>query len=263
MLTGKQDIIRQLQEDILPLQGFRPPTPGARVDMGLGVVAEAFPRGEFPTGAVHELLSASREDAAATGGFVAALLERLMRNGGVCLWVGTGRMIFPPALKRFGVDPDRVVFVDLRREKDAIWAMEEALKCEALAAVVGEIRELDFTASRKLQLAVEKSRVTGFLLRHQPRQEGVVAAVARWKISALASMPEEGMPGVGFPRWKVELVKVRNGRPGEWIVEWNNKFIPYEQTLRRPLFPASQNGLAGHPAAGTAGQAGGALRKGA
>ncbi len=28
------------------------------------------------------------------------------------------------------------------------------------------------------------------------------------------------MPGVGAPRWKVELLKVRNGLPGAWIVEW-------------------------------------------
>src|SRR5258708_26571683 len=141
MLTNKRDIIRQLQEEILPLQGFRPPTPGARIDMGLGPIAAAFPKGEFPTGAVHELISDRREDAAATGGFVAALLGPLMRNGGVCLWVGTKRMVFPPALKRFGVDPDKVVFVDLSREKDATWAMEEALKCEGLAAVIGEIRD--------------------------------------------------------------------------------------------------------------------------
>src|ERR1700744_346513 len=36
MPSEKQDIIRRLQEEILPLQGFRPPTPGARMDMGLG-----------------------------------------------------------------------------------------------------------------------------------------------------------------------------------------------------------------------------------
>jgi protein ImuA len=28
------------------------------------------------------------------------------------------------------------------------------------------------------------------------------------------------MPGVGFPRWGVELQKVRNGKPGKWIIEW-------------------------------------------
>ena len=61
MPTDKRDIIRQLQEDILPLQGFRPPTAGAKIDMGLGPMAGAFPRGVFPTGAIHEFLIAAGE----------------------------------------------------------------------------------------------------------------------------------------------------------------------------------------------------------
>lgn len=238
-LTDKRELIRRLQEELLPLQGFRPPTAGARVEFGLGPVAAAFPKSQFPTGAVHELLSGSAEDGAATGGFVAALLAPLMRKGGVCLWISSGvatgagdragrGVVFPPALKQFGLDPDKIVFVQLAREKDAIWAMEEALKCEGLAAVVGEIRNLDLTASRKLQLAVEKSRVTGFLLRHQPRSLGAVAAVARWKVSLLASEPEGGMPGVGSPRWKVELLKVRNGRPGAFVAEWTGGVLRWE-----------------------------------
>jgi len=33
------------------------------------------------------------------------------------------------------------------------------------------------------------------------------------------------LPGVGFPRLNVELLKVRNGKPGSWQVEWaNGKF---------------------------------------
>jgi len=135
--------------------------------------------------------------------------------------------------------------------------MEEALKTEGLGVVVGEIRDLDFTASRKLQLAVEKSRVTGLLLRHQPRQMGTVAAVARWRIGTAASDPEEGMPGVGAPRWKVDLLRVRNGTPGTWLVEWNDidglKTVNHEQTLRRTILPASENRLAGHTKARIAG----------
>jgi len=26
---------------------------------------------------------------------------------------------------------------------------------------------------------------------------------------------------VGFPRWNVELLKVRNGNPGAWKIEWS------------------------------------------
>jgi protein ImuA len=151
---------------------------------------------------------------------MAALLGSLMQSRGACLWISTKRTIFPPALKAFGIAPERIIFVDLVREKEALWAVEEALKCEALAAVVGEISALSFAESRRLQLAVEHSRVTGFIHRYRPRSEHPLACVSRWQIMPLASSPEEGMPGLGFPRWHVRLLKVRNGRPGAWQVEW-------------------------------------------
>jgi len=219
--AAKKDILLQLQKDILPLQGFRPPAAGSAVDMGLGPVAKAFPNHAFPTGAVHEFLSTGAENAAASGGFIAGLLAALMESDRVCVWISASRTLFPPALKAFGIEPDRVIFIDLRKEKDVLWAMEEALKCKGLAAVVGEIQEISFTASRRLQLAVEQSRVTGFILRHHPRTLNTIACVARWKITSLPSTLEEGMPGVGFPRWKVALLKIRNGRPGTWHMEWS------------------------------------------
>ena len=116
--------------------------------------------------------------------------------------------------------------------------MEEALKCEALSAVIGELRDLDFTASRRLQLAVEKSRVTGFVIRHVRKKINTTACVTRWKISHLPSEMIDQLPGIGFPRWKVELLKVRNGKPGAWEITWidgafkvdlNITIIPWER----------------------------------
>jgi protein ImuA len=219
MPISKADIISKLQQDILLLQGLRPASDNS-VDVGLQLMKDAFPNASFPTGAVHEFLSAGEEYAAATTGFLSGLLGNLMRRGGACIWIGSSQTIFPPALKSFGIAPDRVIFVNVKRETDALWAMEEALKCEGLAAVVGEVREISFTASRRLQLAVEQSRVTGFVLRHRPRNLSTTAFVSRWQIAPLASEQEGGMPGLGFPRWRVELLKIRNGRPGVWQLEW-------------------------------------------
>lgn len=221
MPASKQEIMAQLQRDILPLQGFKPPETGRATSMGLGPVEAAFPTGCFPTGAVHECISDSAEQAAAMRGFLAGLLGKLLLQGGACIWVSAVRRIFPPALAAFGVSAERVIFIDLRKEREVLWAMEEALQCGGLAAVVGECRDIDITASRRLQLAVEQSRVTGFILRHQPRQNNSLACIARWKIGPLPSVLEEGLPGVGHPRWEVELLKVRNGRPGKWQVEWS------------------------------------------
>jgi protein ImuA len=87
--------------------------------------------------------------------------------------------------------------------------------------VVGEIREISLAESRRLQLAVEQSQVTGLLHRVKPRSKNTLASVSRWEIRSVPSQLEEGMPGVGYPRWNVKLLKVRNGEPGEWEVEWS------------------------------------------
>ena len=111
----------------------------------------------------------------------------------------------------------------MQKEKEILWVMEEALKCEGLAAVIAETPEISFTASRRFQLAVEQSRVTGFIIRRNPKNLAT-ACVTRWKISPLPSATEDGLPGVGFPRWNVELLKVRNGTPGKWQLEWAGRF---------------------------------------
>ncbi len=198
--------------------------------MGLGPVESAFPFGVFPTGAIHEFLSTQPEHQSACSGFITALLKVLMQHGGACLWISTSRTLFPPALKSFGIEPDQIIFIDLKREKEVLWVTEEALKCNGLSAVVAEIGEVSLTTSRRLQLASEQSGVTGFVLRNDLRKLNTTSCIARWKITSIPGSSEDGMPGVGFPRWNIELLKVRNGNPGAWKMEWSaDHFIAIEE----------------------------------
>jgi protein ImuA len=224
---AKKNIVEQLQKQILSMQGFVPAPAGTSGLFGLGPIESAFPNGIFPVGAIHEFISTSKEQMAASEGFIAGLLSKLMQQGNACLWISKSRMLFPPALRTFGVTPDRVIFIDLNREKEILWAMEEALKTDGLAAVIAELPELDFSQSRRLQLAVEKSRVTGMVIRTSPRFMGNTACAARWQIMHLPSEQHEDLPGVGFPRWHIELLKVRNGQPGSFQLEWaEDHFVP-------------------------------------
>jgi protein ImuA len=220
MFANKKDIITRLKREILPLGGLKGPLTGEELDLGLGILNVSFPNGYFPLGAVHEFISEDLESSAATSGFISGILGDLMKKGGAVIWISSSRTLFPPALKLFGIDPERIVFIDLFKERDVLWAIEEALKCCGLAAVVGEIPEFSFTASRRFQLAVEQSRVTGFILRSKPRNLNANALVSRWKIKSLPSESYEDLPGLGFPRWNVELIKIRNGKPGSWQMEW-------------------------------------------
>lgn len=226
MPVSRAHIITQLQQEILVLQGFKS-AQNAVFHIDLGPINESFPNGSFPLGAVHEFLTTGTEAVAATSGFIAGLLAPLMKNGGTSLWISASRTLFPPALKSFGIQPDRFIFIDLQKERHVIWAMEEALKCGALTAVVAEMKELSFTDSRRLQLAVEQSQVTGLILRNNFRQVNTTACLSRWKITPLHSIMEEDLPGIGFPQWKVELLRIRNGKAGVWNIKWEGgKFQP-------------------------------------
>ncbi len=216
---NKENIIAALQADILKLQGFKQPDAGG-IDPGLGPINAAFPNRTFPTGAIHEFLANSPEDTAATCGFVSGILGSLAGDSGNVLWISTSPRVFPPALKRFGIKPEHVFFIHLRTQQHILWAMEEALKCRAISAVIAEIKDLSFTASRRLQLAVEESQVTGFVLRQNVKSLNTTASVAKWRITSIPSEPIDDLPGLGYPSWRVELLRIRNGKPGVWEMKW-------------------------------------------
>ncbi|MCX2484699.1 ImuA family protein [Pedobacter sp. MR2016-24] len=238
----KRDLIHKLQQNILMWQGYRPTVAASSEQIGLGVIESAFPGGVFPKRAIHEFITVFPEQAAASGGFIAGLLAVLMDGGAACVWVSTSRRLFPAALRAFNADPERIIFVDVKTEKDVLWIMEEALKCEGLAAVVAELNQLSLTASRRLQLAVEESGVTGFILRKEARKTAGSVTAARWQISPLPSNAEDGLPGLGFPRWQVELQKVRNGNPGSWILEWaGDAFVEVAPLQKENIWSEDRN----------------------
>jgi len=220
----KADIITQLKKDILALQGFRPLIHASH-KIDLGIINHSFPDSQFPLGVNHEFICNNNESLTASSGFIAGILSSLLQQGGAVIWISSSQIIFPPALVSFGIEPSQIIFIHLQNQKEILWTIEEALKCEGLTAVVGEASCIDMTISRRLQLASEQSRVTGFLLRNNPKHLNTTACVCKWQIEHLKSETEDGLPGVGFPRLGVELLKVRNGKPGSWQLEWaNGKF---------------------------------------
>ncbi len=113
METTKAHIFAQLQKDILPLQGYKPVAGNIGFDGGLGFIKHAFPHASFPLGAIHEFFCSETEDVSASGGFIAGIVSAIMRRGGVSIWISSSQKIFPPALKSFGIEPDKIIFINV------------------------------------------------------------------------------------------------------------------------------------------------------
>jgi protein ImuA len=192
---------------------------------GIAAIDRHLPGGGLAQGALHEVSGgdADREDAAVPAAFIAGLCARLNPARPV-LWCQTGAGdLYGPGLAACGLAPERLLLARASNEADLLWAMEEGLRTRALAAVVGEIAELSGAASRRLQLAAETSGVTAFALRRfrvpSATARALNAAVTRWTVIPMASVPAAGEPGVGRPRWRLELWHARGAAPAEWMVE--------------------------------------------
>src|SRR5919108_1498133 len=136
--------------------------------------------GGLPRGCLHEV--AGGVDDGAALGFCTALAGRLAADRPV-LWCQPDFDLYAPGLAAFGLDPARLIVVAARRPADRLWALEEGLRCPALAAAVIELDALDMTAARGLQLAAESSGVTGFVLHPDGlRSPAASVAVTRWTV---------------------------------------------------------------------------------
>jgi protein ImuA len=235
--AAKKQVIEDLRNQILSMQGYKTTSHAQQRTTGLELFAAAFPGRSFPIQGIHEFISENKEQTAASSGFISGILSSLMRDGNPSIWISSSRKFFPPAVKRFAIKPESIIFIDLQNEKELLWVTEEALKCEGLAAVVSEIPELSFATSRRFQLVIEKSRVTGLFLRENAKVLSNTTCLARWKVSPTPSILPEGMPGVGQPSWKAELLKVRNGQGGVFDISWSGSAFELLQGKNIKVIP--------------------------
>ncbi|MET0923005.1 MAG: DNA repair protein [Xanthobacteraceae bacterium] len=210
--------------------------------------------GGLGTGALHEIAAARETEIAAASGFALALAACRRREargvaqnagtGAAAVWIAEDLSLaengapYGPGLDEAGIAPERLIMVTAPRAHDVLWAMEEALRCRAVGAVIGEIRArgVDVVATRRLSLAAAAGNTLALLLRTAPDEEPSAAAT-RWIVGAAPSSPSPH--GVGPPRLAARLVRNRRGHLGAWSVEWNSveqrfSLATHSEPLARP-----------------------------
>jgi protein ImuA len=160
-----------------------------------------------------------------------------MRSGGrgETLWIATdyamaeGGGPYGPGLDLFGLKSRHLLLLRVACATDVLWAMEEALRCRALAGVIAELTgdgaDADLTATRRLVLAAREGTGgqgsgLGLLLR-QRASPAPSAAATRWQIAAAPSQPDR-FGGLGRASFELDLRKNRRGPSGRWIITWDH-----------------------------------------
>ena len=216
----------------------------ARMPLGLAEVDCFLPDAGLACGALHEVTAAAHGDWPAAFGFALALTilglgarRDPASTAGPAVLVASRRSLrdfgqpYGHGLHQLGLDAGRLIVVETRSDKDALWAIEETLKSKgASAMVVGAIGgrlDLTLTASRRLSLAAATTATPLVLLSASTGAEAS-AAVTRWHIgaapAATAASAVMAAPAAMFARsrWSVALARCRNGRTGQWLLEWDH-----------------------------------------
>jgi protein ImuA len=199
-----------------PVGTCAPAKAGAQTGFLLSQEYFTLPRPTQPT--LSEIFATHPRDA----GWAGFLLAQVDRAKPV-LWVQdrmaileSGR-VYPP-----GLPSQNLIHVEARDARDALWAMEEGVRCGCLSAVIGEIwgdpKVLDFTATRRLAVASERSGTPCWLVR-LGGNANLSGARMRWRIGSAPSLlnPLDGR-APGTPAWDAELFRARGHPPGRWSV---------------------------------------------
>ena len=224
-----------------------------RLDLDMPALQEAT-SGGLALGRMH-LVSGGPQDAAATG-FAVALIRKLLQQNPdqAVVWclpaMPRAGQLFGAGLAAMGIDPARIILVCESHPLRAVAASEEALAAQGVAAVIceysalAEKSDLWLKAARRLQLAAEQGKTTGFML-------GPSAAAAgfetRWHITPTRRYSQtnqtlEGqMPIAEYasdwqPCWQVELMHCRGGRPASLQLCWDirsGRFRPFESVISK------------------------------
>jgi protein ImuA len=236
--------LRQALAGIDPSLGPSLPEPEQVIGTGAPDIDAAL-GGGLTRGALHELWPAAPMHLAAATGFATALTARACGSKGQTLWIVTefalmeGGGPYGPGLDLFGLPSARLLVLRVPRAVDALWAMEEALRCPALDGVIAELADDaladDLTATRRLMLAARQGGCPGFFLRYRAT-DAPSAAATRWQVAAAPSRPDF-YGGLGRTRFDLSLRKNRRGPCGRWIIEWDHHERAFQPEISVAVAP--------------------------
>jgi protein ImuA len=220
---NRTEAVNELRRQLPRLEGFS--TEARGLSFGVSTLDSHLPQGGLTFGALHEVVPEGDDNRPAAFGFLTALLGCMPRTGPLLLvmpardFASSGRP-HGHGLNALGLEPGRVILVETPDKKQTLWAMEEALRSGAPAAVAGVIEDLDLRTSQRLHLAAREFALPLMLLRPARTLEASAAAT-RWHVSA-ARAARDCFGLIAYRRWHLRLDRCRNGRTGEWLVEFDH-----------------------------------------
>lgn len=132
---------------------------------GLRPLDRLLPHGGVPRGGLVEWLC--DDDVSGGAALACAVATALAGGGGAMIVVDRGGRFYPPAVMPWltASGGSQMIVVRPARDDDEAWAIDQALRCPGVAAVVAWPQRVQTTAMRRWQLAARSSQAVGLFVR--------------------------------------------------------------------------------------------------
>ncbi|MFG0267431.1 MAG: ImuA family protein [Rhodopirellula sp. JB055] len=116
-------------------------------------------------------------------------------HDGPLIVVDPGGHFYAPAAVACGVPAERIVWCRVTNRRDAVWTLDQALRCGSVAAVWSTLPwNLNDRDARRLQLAAETGQTPGLLVRTASAGRQPSFASVRWHVRSVPAKLEQIVP---------------------------------------------------------------------
>lgn len=186
-----------------------------RFSAGSPSIDQLLPHGGLRRGTVVQWVGESGGGAWSLAMIAAAAIAKSEMSGGKPLVVfDLNQEFYPPAAVALGVPADRMMVIHKKAHHtrgDMIWAIDQALRCEAISAVWCELGSwVNDRDARRLQLAAEAGGTVGLFVRPEEVRKRPSFADVSWHVSPYRDATDSS----SRRRLRVEIDRCRGGAEG-------------------------------------------------
>lgn len=207
-------LLNQLKKNIQKIETSGRADDGQVISTGCPALDEVLPENGYPRGTIVEWMAGRRRFSGGSGADFLALLaaKNACSEGGALVIADLHRQFNPPAAAAMGIDLGNAIV--LRPELDEsiaseqtlseqdqseidrfYWAIDQSLRCPAVAAVwavLGEVHERWF---RRFQLSAESTGCIGLFVRPESMIRQPSWAEIQWHVKSRAGRDRDSKPG--------------------------------------------------------------------
>jgi len=205
--SAREHLVATLRREVARLENSRPPEDDRPISTGSPALDRLLPAGGLRRGMLVEYLAAAPGSGAGTlalaaareacrGGRALVVMNQPVdpacragsRTGGQSLDSGPARQagptyFYPLAAAAWGVDLTQLLVLRPANRADALWALDQALRCPGVGAVWSQWDRIDVHDFRRLQLAAECGGTLGLLVRPARYRGQPTWADVQWLVS--------------------------------------------------------------------------------